>query len=149
MGELKTLANCKPSEFLRQTARIKDVAERWLIDTKIMETRATEGEPLEPVTDDMSIDERIEVLKRNKEKQFNQAKRNISKMYDAISREYPEETLELLALCCFVEPEDVDNHSMSEYLDAFTSLMNDRSVIGFFSSLIALVRTNISTPLKA
>lgn len=143
MSELKTLASCKPSEFLRQTNRIRKVAEKWLKVTKIMEIRGNRPE-LEEVDESMDIEDRIAVIDRNKKRVTDQAMKNISKMLDSIMEEHPEETLELLALCCFVEPENVDDHLMSEYLDAFTSLINDKSVMGFFSSLIALVQTNTS-----
>ena len=42
---------------------------------------------------------------------------------------------------CFVEPEHVDDHSMAEYLEAFTELINDEAVIGFFTSLARLAET--------
>jgi len=148
MSELKTLANCKPSEFLRQTNRIKKSVERWLTDTDIMNIRkrlpALEAVPIEA-----SVEERAEIVGRNKKAREEQAKRNVSAMLDAILEEHPDETLEVLALCCFVEPENVDDHPMSAYLDAFNSLINDKAVIGFFTSLVSLVQTNTLSASKA
>ncbi len=148
MSELKTLANCKPSEFLRQTNRIKKSVEKWLTDTDIMNIRkrlpALEAVPIEA-----SVEERAEIVGRNKKAREDQAKRNISAMLDAILDEHPDETLEVLALCCFVEPENVDNYPMSAYLDAFNSLINDKAVIGFFTSLVSLVQTNTLSASKA
>ncbi len=148
MSELKTLANCKPSEFLRQTNRIKKSVERWLTDTDIMNIRkrlpALEAVPIEA-----TVEERAEIVGRNKKAREEQAKRNVSAMLDAILEEHPDETLEVLALCCFVEPENVDDHPMSAYLDAFNSLINDKAVIGFFTSLASLVQTDILPASKA
>lgn len=148
MSELKTLANCKPSEFLRQTNRIKKSVEKWLTDTDIMNIRkrlpALEAVPMEA-----SVEERAEIVGRNKRAREEQAKKNISAMLDAILEEHPDETLEVLALCCFVEPENVDDHPMSAYLDAFNSLINDKAVIGFFTSLASLVQTNTLSASKA
>ena len=148
MSELKTLANCKPSEFLRQTNRIKKSVEKWLTDTDIMNIRkrlpAFEAVPIEA-----SVEERAEIVGRNKKAREEQAKRNVSAMLDAILEEHPDETLEVLALCCFVEPENVDDHPMSAYLDAFNSLINDKAVIGFFTSLVSLVQTNTLSASKA
>jgi hypothetical protein len=148
MSELKTLANCKPSEFLRQTNRIKKSVEKWLTDTDIMNIRkrlpALEAVPIEA-----SVEERAEIVGRNKKAREEQAKRNVSVMLDAILEEHPDETLEVLALCCFVEPENVDDHPMSDYLDAFNSLINDKAVIGFFTSLASLVQKNTSSASKA
>jgi hypothetical protein len=60
---------------------------------------------------------------------------------DAVMDEHPDETLNLLALMCFVEPEHVDDHTMSEYFEAFTELINNEAVIGFFTSLARLAET--------
>lgn len=144
MGTLKTLAECKPTEFMTQTNRIKKAAEKWLKDTSISEIRKVKPEGLEKVSDDMSLDDRMAALERNKKLLMEQATVNLSNMFDAIMVKYPEETLELLALCCFVEPDHVDDYPMSEYLDAFNRLINDKAVIGFFTSLVALARMSIS-----
>lgn len=142
MSELKTLATCKPSEFIKQTNRIKKAVEKWLSDTDIINIRkripALETVPLEA-----TVEERAEIFARNKKATAEQAKRNISAILDAVLEEHPEETLEVLALCCFVEPENVDEYPMSVYLTAFNSLINDKAVIGFFTSLASLAQTRI------
>lgn len=145
---MKTLASCKPSEFLRQTNRIKRSAEKWVKTTRIMELRADAPE-LEKVPEDAPLDEREAITKRNEELIRSKGLENFSKMFDSVFEDHPEETLELLALCCFVEPKDVDDYPVSEYLKAFTSLLNDEAVIGFFTSLVSLAQTNISLALKA
>ena len=39
--------------------------------------------------------------------------------------------------------EQVKNHRMTEFLDALSELINDREVIGFFTSLVQLGETGI------
>ena len=124
---MQSLAKCKPSEFLRQTNRIKKCAEKWLSETKVMEIRKTQPAIPDGVTDE----ERQELVRE-------QVNINLSRMLDAILDEHPDETLELLALCCFVEPEDVDNYPVCDYINAVTDLLNDKAVLGFFTSLTKL-----------
>lgn len=148
MSELKTLATCKPSEFLRQTNRIKKSAEKWLTDTDIINIRKRMP-VLEMVPQDGTDEERNAVFNRNKAKVQEQAKTNISAMLDAILDDHPDETLELLALCCFVEPENVDDYTVGEYLTAFNSLINDKAVLDFFTSLASLAQMNTLKASKA
>ena len=148
MSELKTLATCKPSEFLKQTNRTKKSVEKWLTDTDILNIRKRMP-VLEMVPKDGTEEERRAVFDRNKKLTEEQAKKNLSAMLDAILEDHPEETLELLGLCCFIEPENVDDHSVSEYLTALNSLINDRAVIDFFTSLASLGQTITSNASKA
>lgn len=148
MSELKTLVTCKPSEFLKQTNRIKKSVEKWLTDTDILNIRKRMP-ALEMVPKDGTEEERRAAFERNKKLTEEQAKKNISAMLDAILEDHPDETLELLGLCCFVEPEHVDDHSVSEYLTAFNSLINDRAVIDFFTSLASLGQMGISNASRA
>ena len=39
------------------------------------------------------------------------------------------------------EPKDVDSHPMRDYMMAFTDLLNDEAVLGFFTSLASLGQT--------
>lgn len=147
MGELKTLVTCKPSEFLRQTNRIKKAVEKWLKDTDIMNIRKRLPS-LEVVAMNATDEERREIAARNKILTEEQAKKNISAMLDAILEEYPQETLELLGLCCFIEPADVDKYKVTDYLNAFNSIINDKAVIDFFISLASLGVKNTSEASK-
>lgn len=147
MGELKTLVNCKPSEFLRQTNRIKKAVEKWLKDTDIMNIRKRLPS-LEVVAMNATDEERREIAARNKKLSEEQARKNISAMLDAILEEHPQETLELLGLCCFIEPEHVDDYKVTDYLNAFNSIINDKAVIDFFISLASLGVKNTSEASK-
>ena len=125
---MKNLANCKPSEFLAQTNKIRKSVNRWLTDTDIMNIRKR----LPDIGEDATDDERRTALD-------GQARKNFDAILDAMLEEHPDETLEVLALLCFVEPKNVDDYPMSDYLQAMTDMMNDRAVINFFTSLISLV----------
>lgn len=126
--KLKNLANCKPSEFLAQTNKIRKAVSKWLTLTDIMNIR--KAQPV--ITEDMSDDE-------IKEARAKQMKENMNAMLDTILEKHPQETLELLAIASFVDPKDVDNHTIDEYLLSFTELMNDTTVLNFFTSLMSLV----------
>jgi hypothetical protein len=69
-----------------------------------------------------------------------QMQENFSAILDALLDEHPDETLELLALSCFVEPENVDNYTVSEYLISITELLNDKAVRDFFTFLMSAVQ---------
>ena len=148
MGELKTLVTCKPSEFLRQTNRIKKAVEKWLTDTDILNIRKRLPS-LEVVALNATDEERREIAARNKKLTDEQAKKNISAMLDAVLEEHPDETLEILALCCFIEPEHKDDYKVSDYINAFNSIISDRAVIDFFISLASLGAKNTSDVSKA
>lgn len=135
---MKTLANCTPREFLVQSNRIRKAVSKWLTLTKVMELRkkmpkipetATEDERRAAITKQMTI--------------------NAQAMLDAILDDHPEETAELLGLLCFVEPEDLDNHSMTEFFGAISDVLNSKEIIDFFTSLVNLGNTNGSDAVKA
>lgn len=127
---MKNLANCKPSEFLKQTNRIRKSVENWLTVTDIMNIRKT----LPKLDEGMTKEQKQEAT-------MAQVKENMSSMFDSMLETHADETLELLALVCFVEPEHVDDYPMSDYLDSVNELLNDKAVIGFFTSLARLVQT--------
>lgn len=131
---MKTLANCKPTEFLKRTNRIKKAAEKWLTATDIMAIRRNMPE-LEVPDLDASVEEKARIMAENKQKRDAQVRANVSQILDNILDKHPDETLELLALVCFVEPKDVDDHTIDEYLTAITEMINNEAVLGFFTSL--------------
>ena len=145
---MKNLANCKPSEFLRQTNRIKKSVENWLTVTDIMNIRKNMPK-IDTTPDNATIEEKDKIVKENMDRYRQQAKKNLSRMLDAILEDHPDETLELLALICFVEPKNVDDHPMDEYLQAITDMITNQAVIGFFTSLVRLGQMNTSTASRA
>ena len=132
---MKNLANCTPIEFLKQTNRIKKSAERWLDATNIIGIRSQTAEPAK-ITNGMSKEEKRAALEDFKKRSKEQAMKNLSEIYDAISEKDPEGTLELLALLCFEEPENVNAHPIKEYLSCIGEMLSDESVIDFFTSLM-------------
>ena len=124
---MKNLANCKPSEFLKQTNKIRKSVSKWLTDTDIMNIRKRRVN----IPDDATEEEKARVIRE-------QAKINVNDMLEAILDEHPDETLELLALLCFVDPAHVDDYVVTDYLESFNEIINDTAVLSFFTSLMRL-----------
>lgn len=137
---MKNLANCKPSEFLKQTNRIRKSVEKWLKLTDVMNIRKRRPDGMPEIQKDMSKDEVEAVLEKQKTMMAEQAQQNLKAMFDAMLDEHPDETLEVLALCCFVEPENVDDHTVSEYLLSINELLADEAVRDFFTFLTSVVQ---------
>lgn len=129
---MKTLVNCTPREFLTQTVKIKKAVANWLTATDIMNIRKRKPTLAEGLTKEQ---ERAAYM--------DQARANISAMLDSIMEAHPDETLELLALMCFIDPKDVDDHPMDEYLTALNEMMGSEAVLGFFMSFQKLAQTGI------
>lgn len=129
---MKNLANCKPTEFLVQTNKIRKSVEKWLTLTDIRNIRKN----VPPLKEGQSKEERkAELVKASKE--------NLNRILDAALEEHPQETVELLGLMCFLEPEEANNQPISFYLQAASEIMNDEAVLGFFTSLANLDQTGI------
>ena len=133
---MKNLANCKPSEFFKQTLLIKRNVEKWLTSEDVAEIRKRVPD-LEKVTDNMTPAEKGDILVRNEVKMKEQAMKNFMDILEVMLDKKYEETLAVLALCCFVEPEDVDNHTMSEYFSCIYELIQDKAVQDFFRLLMS------------
>ena len=138
---MKTLANCKPSEFLKQTNLIRKSVEKWLTDTDIMNIR-NRLPYREIVPLNATDEERQEINERNLQAVNDQIKKNGMAILDAIMEDHADETLEILALCCFIEPDHVDDYKVTDYLNAFNEILGDESVISFFTSLARLGQMN-------
>ncbi len=125
---MKNLANCKPSEFLTQTNKIRKSVSKWLTDTDIVNIRKR----MPKLSDDATDDERKQALDK-------QATENFNAILDSILEEHPTETLELLALLCFVEPDKVDDYSVPEYIESYNEIIGNKAVMDFFISLVSWV----------
>lgn len=121
---MKTLANCSPREFLIQTNKIRKSVSEWLTLTGIMDIRKA----LPELPKDISDEDREKAIEK-------QVKSNLQRILDVVLDEHPEETAELLGLLCFIEPEDLDNHPMTDILASLSDIIGSPEVIGFFSSL--------------
>lgn len=127
MKKLKNLANCTPKEFIVQTNRIRHSVESWLKLTDIPTIRAQHA----VINDDMTTEEREAA-------NYEQGKKNLNEILDSVMEKHPDETVELLSMLCFVEKEDIDKYTMTEYLAAFNELIGNKEVVNFFTSLIQL-----------
>lgn len=135
---MKTLANCTPREFLKQTNRIRKAVANWLSLTKILDIR----KKLPTFKDGMSAEDKRKAAAA-------QIQKNGMAMLDAILDEHPEETAELLGLMCFIEPEELDNHQMREFFGAFADMLNCPEIVDFFYSLARLENVTTSDAAKA
>jgi hypothetical protein len=82
--------------------------------------------------------EKMAIISGNAAKRREQLMKNLSEAFDVVMEEHPEETLEILALCCFIEPERANDVKVSEYFSAFNELISDKATIDFFISLAQL-----------
>ena len=136
---MKNLATCKPSEFVAQTAKIKNAVANWIDAIDLMAIRATQPQ-YEVISIDSTPEQRAEIIKKNAEIKKKQTMANLNKILDNMLAVHPKETLEVLALCCFVEPEHVDDYTMDEYMQCIMDMAQNKSVMNFFS-LLAQVQT--------
>lgn len=140
---MKNLATCKPSEFIAQTAKIRDAVADWLdaIDFQRIRNRAP---VYEVAPADATAEQRAEVIRHNGEILKKQAAKNMGDILGNALTKYPQKTLEVLALCCFVEPDHVDDYNIDEYMDCIMDMAESKAVIRFFSLLARLDQTSTS-----
>lgn len=129
---MKNLANCTPREFLRQTNKIRKAVSNWLTLTKVMDIRKR----LPQIPDDATDEQKDALIE-------DQIKQNINAVLDVIMDAHPDETADLMGLMCFIEPDDLDNHSMSEILGSVAEMLNCQEVLDFFISLARLGNVRI------
>jgi len=141
MALTKNLANCTPKEFLIQTNKIRKSAEKWLKATDIMNIRR--NVPKLNIPKDATSEQAKEIMEKHKIEIQEAGRNNLSKIFDAILEEHPDETLELLALACFVEPKKVNDYPITDYLANIGEILNNDDVISFFTSLMRLGQTGI------
>lgn len=127
---MKTLANCSPVEFLRQTNKIRHAAAGFMKETGVLELRKRRPELTGKETDA----EKKAALDK-------QARKNLSDMADLLMDANAEKTAELLGMLCFVEPEDVVKAKGIDFLAPAIELLNSRPVMDFLLSLSKLEQT--------
>lgn len=135
--EFKTLATCKPSEFMEQAYRIARNVEDWLDVTEIKKIVERTPEKEFPKAG-MTTDEKVEIERRNKEALQKQQKENLHAILESVMKTHSKETLDVLALLCFIDPAKVDDYPMEMYLKAFNDLANNENVINFFITFTRL-----------
>lgn len=139
---MKNLATCKPSEFVAQTAKIKDAVKNWVDVIDLIKIRSIQP-AFKPLPIDATVEERASILRENDELRKKQTTENLNKILDNMLAVHPQETLNVLALCCFVEPEHIDDHTMDEYMQCIIDMVQNKAVMNFFSLLARLQAKNI------
>ena len=91
---MKNLATCTPTEFFTQTLKIRHAAADWFKHTNILNIR----KKMPKLPEGISAEEKQAAV-------LAQAKENALEMFTQVFEEYPDETVRLMALACFVEPE--------------------------------------------
>lgn len=127
---MKTLANCSPVEFLRQTNKIRHAAEGFFKETGVLELRKRKPKLTGKETE-----------KEKKAALDKQARQNLSDMADLLMDANAEKTAELLGMLCFVEPEDVAKAKGIDFLVPAMELISSKPVIDFLLSLARLEQT--------
>lgn len=141
---MKNLANCKPTEFFAQTNKIRKAVQKWITVTNLMEIRRRVPK-IETQRGEVTKEGLAESIEQRKTAFAEQALKNTFDILEQALEVHPQETMAIIALVCFVEPEDIDNHQVSDYLDSIAELITNRSVVNFFYSLGALGKPNISS----
>lgn len=143
----ENIATCSPTKAMAQCYKISEKLKKWLVDTDIIaiRNRVPELLDIEKIPDDATDEEKKRLRKdilvkiaENKMRSAEQMKENFFSMVSAICGEHPDETTDLLAMCCFVEPEKKDDYPMSFYMDAVSDIIENESVLRFFGSLVRL-----------
>ena len=119
---MKHLGNCKPREFMQQCVKLRGPFTAWLEKTGIPEIRARKPEGF----DAMSDEEKAEAIRV-------QGSENMGEILAAALEKDFDGTVDVLALCCFTEPDKIDEHPMAEYLRAVLEMFNDEAVRAFFT----------------
>jgi hypothetical protein len=137
--EIKTIANCTDEEFLKQSVKIRYAVEEWLNVTGILDIRKRMPQ-LEKITSNMTEEEEQTVKERNEKITREQIRKNFNDILDEALEKHPKETLKVIRLCCFVEPDD-NSRKVTYYLGAFAQILNDKDVMDFFTSLVSMGQT--------
>lgn len=123
---MKTIADCTPVEFLRRTNQIRHEASSLLKKTGVLELRKR--------TPELTGKETAQELK---EKNMEQAKKNIDAMLDVLLGEDAEGTVRLLTLLCIPEPDEPPLTGM-ELFSLGMRLLSSKAVMDFLLSLMKL-----------
>ncbi len=138
----KNLANCTPEEFLDQSYLIMDAAEKFMKVNDILGIRSRKVEGLQEIPTD-NEEEAERVRRENAKKITAQRMKNVKDLLTSMMHTHKSETLELLALSCFIDPADVNNYTMPFFLRNVGEMISDQDVLAFFTSLAQVEQTGI------
>lgn len=126
----KTLATCDLPDFLRQSIRMKDAITAWSEQTGFMDIIRKQAD----LTGEETEDERKKIV-------HEQFTKNLSEALTVAMGENAELTSEIMALCCFVEPEDIPKYRAIDFMVSFMECISNKDVRDFFISLSKMGRT--------
>lgn len=138
----KNLANCTPEEFLDQSYLIMDAAEKFMKVNDILGIRSRKVEGLQEIPTD-NEEEAERVRRENAKKITAQRMKNVKDLLTSMMHTHKKETLELLAISCFIAPEDVNNYTMPYFLRNVGEMISNPDVLAFFTSLAEVEQTGI------
>ena len=127
---MKTLANCSPTEFLRQTNKIRHECSGFLKKSGVLEIRKRQPE--------LTGKETEEELK---EKNMAQVKKNLDAMLDVLLDTNAEGAAEMLRLMCIFEPGEEETLTGMELLRVGMDVLSDKAVIDFLLFLMKSAQT--------
>lgn len=119
---MKSLANCTPTEFLKQAMRIRTPFKTWLDKTGIPALRKR----LPDNYADLSEEEKVNVA-------VEQGQKNFSEMIQAALEKDFDETVDLICLFTFTERADFDSNPFTEYFAAILDCLRSEAVKDFFT----------------
>ena len=138
----KNLANCTPDEFLDQSFLIMDAAEKFMKVNDILGIRGRKVEGLQEIPKD-NEEEADRIRRENAKKITAQRMKNVKDLLTSMMHTHKSETLELLALSCFIDPADVNNYTMAYLLRNVGEILSNQDMLAFFTSAAQLEQTGI------
>lgn len=138
----KNLANCTPDEFLDQSFLIMDAAEKFMKVNDILGIRGRKVEGLQEIPKD-NEEEADRIRRENAKKITAQRIENVKDLLTSMMHTHKSETLELLALSCFIDPAEVNNYTMAYLLRNVGEIISDQDMLAFFTSAAQLEQTGI------
>ena len=119
---MKHLANCTPREFLKQAMILRAPFKAWLERTGIPAIRARRPEGY----NDMTEEEKTAAM-------IDQARANTPEIIAAALEKDFDRSIEILCLATFTPPDQFDDHTLEEYIEAVNEIMLNPGVRNFFT----------------
>lgn len=138
----KNLANCTPDEFLDQSFLIMNAAEKFMKVNDILGIRSRKVEGLQEIPKD-NEEEADRIIRENAKKITAQRMKNVKDLLTSMMHTHKSETLELLALSCFIDPAEINNYTMPFFLRNVGEMISNQDVLAFFTSLAEVEQTGI------
>ena len=133
MEKIKTLANCPDEEALAQMYCIIEDVDKWMKVTDISNLRKRLPK-LDPIPEDADEEKKAAIKEKNDKRLIEQGRKNLMDILKAAMKDHPKETARIMRLSCFVDPED-NTHNLLYYMQAFSEMMQNETVVNFFLSL--------------